>query len=100
MSYAAGSAGCRKEEKMKQFTYVLKDPMGIHARPASLFVRTAAQFPCSVKIENKGKTVDAKRIIGVMTLCAKCGEAITIQTEGEKEEEAGCALEKFLTENL
>ena len=72
---------------MREFTYTITDPEGIHARPAGAFVKEAAQFPCTVTIAKDGKEVDAKRILGVMGL-------------GEKEEEAMEHLSTFLKENL
>ena len=85
---------------MKEFTYTIKDEMGIHARPAGLFVKEAAAFPCAVTITKDGKEVDAKRIFGVMGLGVKCGQEIKLKTDGEKEEEAMETLSKFLEENL
>ena len=85
---------------MKEFTYTIKDEMGIHARPAGLFVKEAAAFPCAVTITKDGKEVDAKRIFGVMGLGVKCGQEIALKTDGEKEEEAMETLSKFLEENL
>lgn len=85
---------------MKEFTYTITDPEGIHARPAGTFVKEAAQFPCSVTISKDGKEVDAKRILGVMGLGVKCGMEIVLKTDGEKEEEAMEHLSTFLKENL
>lgn len=85
---------------MKEFKYVIKDELGIHARPAGELVKVAAKYPCSVKIEKGGHEVDAKRIMGVMSLGAKCGMEITLRTDGEQEEEAIAELGKFLEENL
>ena len=85
---------------MKEINYTITDPMGIHARPAGVFVKEAAAFPCAVTITTDGREVDAKRILGVMGLGVKCGQQITLKCDGEKEEEAIAALEKFLKENL
>ena len=85
---------------MKEFKYVIKDEQGIHARPAGLFVKEAAAFPCKVIIEKDGKEADAKRIFGVMGLGVKCGEEITVCTDGENEEAASAAIEAFLKANL
>ena len=85
---------------MKEFKCVIKDEQGIHARPAGALVKEAAAFPCSVTIAKGDKEVDAKRIFGVMGLGAKCGEEITVRTDGEKEDEAIAALEAFLKSNL
>ena len=85
---------------MKEFTYTITDPEGIHARPAGLFVKAAAAYPCTVTIIKDGKEADAKRILGVMGLGVKQGQAITIRTDGDQEAEASEALEKFFKENL
>ena len=85
---------------MKSFEYTIKDELGIHARPAGLFVKEAAAFPCKVIIEKDGKEADAKRIFGVMGLGVKCGEEITVCTDGENEEAASAAIEAFLKANL
>ena len=85
---------------MKEFKYVIKDEQGIHARPAGLFVKEAAAFPCKVTIEKDGKEADAKRIFAVMGLAVKCGQEITLKTDGENEEEAMNKLSAFLEENF
>ena len=85
---------------MREFTYTITDPEGIHARPAGAFVKEAAQFPCTVTIAKDGKEVDAKRNLGVMGLGVKCGMEIVLKTDGEKEEEAMEHLSTFLKENL
>ena len=85
---------------MREFTYTITDPEGIHARPAGAFVKEAAQFPCTVTIAKDGKEVDAKRILGVMGLGVKCGMEIVLKTDGEKEEAAMEHLSTFLKENL
>ena len=85
---------------MKEFKYTIKDEQRIHARPAGILVKEAAAFPCNVTIEKDGKAVDAKRILGLMGLGVKCGQEITIRTEGEQEDEAIEKLSAFLKENL
>ena len=67
---------------MQEIKYTITDEMGIHARPAGLFVKEAATFPCSVTIEKDGREVDAKRILGVMGLGVKCGQEITLRCDG------------------
>lgn len=85
---------------MKEFTYVITDQAGIHARPAGDFVKAAKVFASSVKIFKNGKAADAKKIFGLMSLGVKQGEEILIQVEGEDEETAAPVLEAFLKENL
>ena len=85
---------------MKQFSYVIKDKEGIHARPAGLVVAEAKKFAGAVTIETKGKTADLKRIIAVMALCVKSGEEVIVRVDGEGEEAAAAAIEKVFQDNL
>lgn len=85
---------------MKQFTYTIQDPMGLHARPAGLLAKAAAGCGCDVKLTVNGTTVDAKRIMGVMRLAAKQGMEMAITCEGEGEEKAAADLQAFVTANL
>ena len=85
---------------MKEFTYTITDEQGIHARPAGLFVKMAAGFASAITIGKDGKDVDAKRILGVMGLGVKCGEEITLRTDGDQEDTAMETLSKFLETNL
>ena len=73
---------------------------GIHARPATLLVQTASKFASDITLDYKGKAVNLKSIMGVMSLGVKAGMEITLRTEGEQEDEAMDALSKFLKENL
>ncbi len=85
---------------MKEFKYIIKDAQGIHARPAGKFAKLATEYPCSITIEKAGKNVDAKRIMGVMSLGAKTGDEVVIKADGDQEVQAIEALERFLKENL
>ncbi len=85
---------------MKEFKYVITDPEGIHARPAGVMVKQAAGYACNVTIAKDGKEVDAKRIMGVMSLGVKCGMEVTIKCDGDGEDTAIAELEAFFKENL
>lgn len=87
---------------MKTIVYAITDPMGLHARPAGLLVKKAASFQSNITVKNvgTGKTVDAKRIMGVMSLGVKQGNEIELSIEGDDEENAQEALSVFLKENL
>ncbi len=85
---------------MKKIAYVIQDALGMHARPAGLFIKEAAKFSSSIKIAANGKEVDAKRIIGVMSLGVRQGQEITLTIDGADEDAAASALETFLKENL
>ena len=73
---------------------------GIHARPATLLVQTASKFASDITLDYKGKAVNLKSIMGVMSLGVKCGQEITMKTDGDEEEAAADALLAFLKENL
>ena len=85
---------------MKEFTYVITDPEGIHARPAGLLVKAAAGFKSDIKIEKDGKAANAKTIFGVMGLGVKKGHEVTFTIEGADEEAAYEAVSKFMQDNL
>ena len=64
---------------MKTISYVIQDPIGLHARPAGQLAKAAGAWKeCDIKITAGDKTVDAKRIMGVMQLGAKQGHTLTI----------------------
>jgi len=85
---------------MKEFRFVIKDPQGIHARPAGMLVKEASGFESKVTIGRDGRDVDAKRILGIMGLGAKQGEEIVIKAEGSDEDAAIEALRVFLEKNM
>lgn len=85
---------------MKEFTYVITDPQGIHARPAGELVKAAAKYACKITIAKDGKAMDAKRIFGVMGLGIKQGNEVTFAFDGEDEEAAYEAVTKFVQETL
>ena len=85
---------------MKSFTYVITDPLGMHARPAGLFVKAASGYDSDIKIVKGGKEADGKKIFAVMGLAVKCGEEVTITLAGADEDDALEALERFMKENL
>ena len=86
---------------MKSFTYVIQDPVGIHARPAGLLAKTAKSFADTAITLTKGeKTVKATQLMKLMGLGVQTGDSVTVTAEGEDEAAAIEAVEKFLTENV
>ncbi len=85
---------------MKEFSYIIKDQLGIHARPAGLLVKKASAFKSDITIAKAAKTADLKRIFGIMGLGVKQGDEIIIKITGEDEEEAFTTIEEFIKENL
>lgn len=85
---------------MNNFKYVIKDELGIHARPAGLLVKEAGKFQSAVTLKCNGKSGDAKRIFGIMGMGIKKNDEVTVEASGADEAEAIAALKKFFTENL
>lgn len=85
---------------MKEFTYVITDPMGLHARPAGLLVKAAAAYSSAITVTAPSGKADAKRIMAIMRLAAKQGNELTITCDGADEEAAAAGLLAFLKENL
>ena len=86
---------------MKEFNYVVNDPLGLHARPAGLLAKLAKPYADTVITVTKGdKTVKASQLMKLMSLAAKNGDEVVVAAEGPQEEEAIAALKAFFQENL
>jgi phosphocarrier protein len=85
---------------MKKFSYEIKDPLGIHARPAGLFVKKLQEFASAATIIRGSSECNAKKLLALMKLRVKTGETISMRFEGPDEEAAAAAAEAFLLENL
>lgn len=78
----------------KQFHVVAET--GIHARPATLLVQTASKFSSDIQLEYKGKSVNLKSIMGVMSLGVGQGADVVISAEGADEVEAIAGIEETM----
>ncbi|UOE93743.1 HPr family phosphocarrier protein [Alkalihalobacillus sp. LMS39] len=78
----------------KQMEVKLKT--GLQARPAALFVQEANRFVSDIFIEKEGRKVNAKSIMGIMSLAIGKGVTINVIVDGKDEEEAIVALENFI----
>lgn len=85
---------------MRQFKYVITDPVGIHARPAGLLSKEAEKYSSTIFIIKGEKKVETKRIIALMALAVKQGEEVTLEIEGKDEDEAFESLKTFFEKNL
>ena len=85
---------------MREFTYVIKDEIGIHGRPAGKLVEQAAAFSCSCTIFKGDSSADMKRLFKLMKLSVRTGDEVRVVCEGEDEAEAAAVLEQYLQENL
>jgi phosphocarrier protein len=75
---------------MSETTVEIVNAAGMHARPASEFVKLAGRFRCDVRVEKDGLEVNGKSIMGVLMLAAECGSSVVIRADGE---DAGRAVE-------
>jgi phosphotransferase system HPr (HPr) family protein len=73
---------------MAEIKLEIKNKVGLHARPASLFVQTANRFKSAITVINGDTSVNAKSILNVLTLGADKGSILTIKAEGEDAEQA------------
>ncbi len=85
---------------MLEVTAIINHEVGLHARPASMFVQTAAKYSSDIEVIHGENKVNAKSILGVLTLGANKGAKITIKAEGEDAEEALKALEQLVLDNF
>jgi len=78
-------------------TITIRIPSGLEARPVALLVQVASQYESIIYIECEQKKVNAKSIMGMMTLGLSAGEEVTVTAEGNDEEEAIANIEKYLS---
>jgi phosphocarrier protein len=81
---------------MRRETLTLVNKLGLHARAAASFVKTAAAFPCDITISLNDRKVSAKSIMGVMSLGAAKGSVLELAADGPEEAQAVDALSKLV----
>ncbi len=89
---AAGAGSGQKIEK--EITIVNR--LGMHARPAAMFVRIASRYRCEVWVEKEGENVNGKSIMGLMMLAAGQGSKLLVRCEGADAERAMAELEALV----
>ena len=77
---------------MIKTTTTISNKLGLHARASAKLTKAAGSYPCEVWISRGERRVNAKSIMGVMMLAAGVGTEVTLETNGEREEEAMTAL--------
>lgn len=75
---------------------IIKNPQGLHARPASIFVKIANKYEAEVTVKKGRQQVNGKSIMGLMMLAANEGTTITIEIDGKDARRAMDELEEFL----
>ena len=78
----------------------IKNPTGLHLRPAGLFCKTAVQFKSRITFQYRDTTANAKSVLSVLGACIKRGEEIELICEGEDENEALEAMVKIIEDGL
>ena len=85
---------------MYEFSYTIKDPVGIHARPAGLLSKEGKKYQSAITVEKNGTAVNVLKLMALMKLGVKCGETVVVRVEGADEAIAGPAMEAFFNANL
>ena len=78
----------------------MTNKLGIHARPAALFVSVASRFESDITVEKDGETVNGKSIMGLMMLAAGYGSKLRITAEGRDAEQAICETEQLFLQKF
>lgn len=81
-------------------TVVIKNPQGLHARPADLFATLARRFQAKILLIKNGERVDAKSVLNLLTLAAGAGTKLVLVAEGQDAEEAIEALAELVENNF
>ncbi|NMA73264.1 MAG: HPr family phosphocarrier protein [Bacteroidales bacterium] len=76
---------------------VINIPNGLEARPVALLVQVASQYECSIHVISEDKRVNAKSIMGMMSMGISAGETVTVEADGPDEEQAIENIEKYLS---
>ena len=82
----------------REFTVTNK--LGIHARPAAQFVKTASKFSCDIQVEKDDEQADGKSIMGLMMLAAGNGSVLIVTTDGDDDELALDAISSLIEKNF
>lgn len=85
---------------MVQQKVVIKNPSGLHLRPAGILCMEAMQFKSLVTINFRGSRANAKSVLSVLGACIKSGDEVELSCEGEDEEEALDTLVKIIEDGL
>lgn len=73
---------------MLQQTLTIRNKLGLHARPSALLAKTAGLFKSGITLTSGSRSVDAKSILGLMTMAMPCGEELTVSADGPDEKAA------------
>jgi phosphocarrier protein len=90
------ATGISKDGQVMKKDFMVGNKLGIHARPAAMFVKTANRFSCDIFVEKEGERVNGKSIMGLMMLAAGPGSKLTVHAEGLDAPQALAAIETLM----
>ena len=82
---------------MTKRTVTIELASGVEARPIAMLVQLASSYESTIYVQSDNKKINAKSIMGMMSMALLNGEEVVIDAEGEDEEAAAAAIEEFLT---
>ncbi len=85
---------------MVTFEHKVKDPHGMHARPAGLLAREAQKYASEIKVTKGEKSADMKGVFSLMSLTVKSGDIITVTISGSDEKTAAENLSSYIRDNI
>ena len=85
---------------MRTFCYVIKDEIGIHARPAGLLAKEAKNYKSKIILKANGKSAEATKLMAIMSLGVKQGQTIEVVIEGEDEDSTCEKMQAFMEKNM
>ena len=88
----------RGQKLEKEITIVNR--LGLHARPAAMFVRIASRFRCEIWVEKEGEQINGKSIMGLMMLAAGQGSTLLIRCDGPDADKAMEELEELINQKF
>jgi phosphocarrier protein len=87
-SGSSNDVGAMMSEPISQRVVTVRNSQGLHMRPADLLVKAAMKFRCRIELEKEGQIVDARSILGLLTLGAQFGTSLKLKAIGEDSKEA------------
>ena len=85
---------------MKQFEFTVKEPLGIHARPAGMLTKEAKKYSSTITLKKGDKEVNVLKLMALLCLGVKCGDTVTVKIDGADEDTCAPMIETFFNENF
>lgn len=85
---------------MKKFEYIVTDEAGIHARPAGQLAKEAKTYASKITLFANGKSAEATKLLAIMSMGVKKGHTVSVEVEGEDEEQAAEQMKAFFAANF